>query len=190
MTKLQDDYSEDVPRRAEEIARRALVLSAVITAVYGSPSEEVLDWMKNEGLKNEITSYELNFLNGRTPEGARIALSWKLEALVVLLWCIKKIDRLPSMAKQCDTELLKKGIVFPPAKTVKFISTSQLRDQHEIDAEYENAYQAHWTVRDAKINNKTIPDNLDPEVIYERHYAFNWVVGYMGQSWDEITTDT
>lgn len=85
---------------------------------------------------------------------------------------------------------MKKVVVLPPAPTAEFISSAELRDQREIDEEHENVYQAHWTVRDAKINNTEIPENLDPEVIYERHYAFNWVAGYMGQSWDDIATDT
>jgi hypothetical protein len=27
-------------------------------------------------------------------------------------------------------------------------------------------------------------------VVYERHYALNWLTGYMDQDWDDISTDT
>ncbi len=80
--------------------------------------------------------------------------------------------------------------MFPPAPTAEFISSARLRDRNEIEDEHENVYQAHWKVRDAEINGTPVPDNLDPEIVVERHYAFNWIDGYMGQSWDDITTDT
>jgi uncharacterized protein DUF4272 len=32
--------------------------------------------------------------------------------------------------------------------------------------------------------------NLDSGVVYERHYALNWLIGYMGREWDDVTTDT
>jgi len=27
-------------------------------------------------------------------------------------------------------------------------------------------------------------------VTYERHYAPNWLIGYMDEEWDDISTDT
>nr|WP_246762835.1 DUF4272 domain-containing protein [Rhizobium sp. NZLR1] len=26
--------------------------------------------------------------------------------------------------------------------------------------------------------------------VYARHYALNWLIGYMDQDWDDISTDT
>jgi hypothetical protein len=34
------------------------------------------------------------------------------------------------------------------------------------------------------------PAGLHPGVLYERHYALNWLIGYCDQEWDEVTTDT
>jgi hypothetical protein len=28
------------------------------------------------------------------------------------------------------------------------------------------------------------------EIVQERHYAINWITGYGGLPWDEVTTDT
>lgn len=30
----------------------------------------------------------------------------------------------------------------------------------------------------------------DAGVVQERHHALNWLIGYCGQDWDDITTDT
>jgi Domain of unknown function (DUF4272) len=27
-------------------------------------------------------------------------------------------------------------------------------------------------------------------VVYERHYALNWLMNYLGQAWDDVSTDT
>ncbi|MBU0983451.1 MAG: DUF4272 domain-containing protein [candidate division Zixibacteria bacterium] len=185
-----DDCPEDVPRTATEIARRALVLSAVLTAAYGASTDQVLQWLETAELKDEISPDELILLEDPTNKARRTDITWRIERLLILLWCIKKIARLPSLSDQCDVDLLKAAIVFPPDPTAEYIASATLRSFVEIEEEREIVWQAHWTVRDAQINDRELPYNLNPEIIYERHYAFNWVVGHMGQPWDEITTDT
>ena len=181
---------EDVPRTAEEIARRVLVLSAVITSAYGASTEQIMDWLCRERLQEELTAQEREFLCGRSTEQDRINFTWRVEALQVLLWCINKIDTLSPISAQCDTEVLKRAIVFPPNPTSDFISSASLRDESTVFDESERVYQAHWRVRDAELHSRKIPKGIDPGVVYERHYAFNWVSGYMGQEWDDISTDT
>ena len=181
---------EDTPRKAEEIARRALVLSAVMSVAFGSPADQIISWLKNEDLWKEITPNELDFLNNPSDKRRKVKFSWKVETLVALLWSINKVRKLPKLTSQCDTGPLKKAIVWPPEPTAEYISSSKLRSEKEISKEYEKVYQAHWAVRDAGLNNKEIPKKLVPGVVYERHYGFNWIVGYGGQSWDDISTDT
>ena len=50
-------------------------------------------------------------------------------------------------------------------------------------------YRYHWAVRDARIRGESV-DGLDAGVVVERHYALNWLIGYLDQAWDDITTDT
>lgn len=185
-----DDYVDDETRSAEEIARRALTLAAVISCAYGEDRVHISDWLKNENLWQEVTSQEREFLTSKTSAEVASRFSWKIEALVPLLWVMGKIDIMPGIDKQCDTESLKQAVIWPPNLTQAYISSACLRDEETIYDEYEKVYQAHWAVRDAEINNKPVPEGIDPEVIYERHYGFNWLTGYMGQSWDDITTDT
>ena len=54
----------------------------------------------------------------------------------------------------------------------------------------QNSYRYHWAVVDARVNGLEIPSDIDASVVYERHYALNWLVGYSGQEWDDISTDT
>lgn len=97
---------------------------------------------------------------------------------------------MPGLKSECDTELLKVAVVWPPSSTKDYIASSRTRQEDELFEEYEKVYQAHWTLRDIKLNNKPVSRKYNSEVVYERHYGFNWVTGYMGQDWDEVTTDT
>jgi hypothetical protein len=97
---------------------------------------------------------------------------------------------MPRLNERCDSEALKKAIVGPPQPTREYISSSSLRKEAEIRSAYEKVYKAHWQVRDAHLKDRAHSNRFDSEVVYERHYGFNWLIGYMGQRWDEITTDT
>jgi len=72
----------------------------------------------------------------------------------------------------------------------QFLRDARLRSQPEILDQADLIYRYHWAVVDARINNKPAPAGLDPGVAMERHYALNWLVGYMDQDWDDISTDT
>jgi hypothetical protein len=192
LAKLEDDdLPVDVIRTADEIARRALVLSSVISVAYGHSREQVLAWLRTERLLPELSPREQDFL--ATSEHSRedhIAFTWMIERLVPLLWSIQKIPTMPPLTAQCDTEEMKRAIVWPPASSRLFVENARLRPEDELSEAYEVIYEAHWRVRDAQLRGLPPPDGLNGESIYERHYGFNWVMGYCGQPWDEISTDT
>lgn len=43
---------------------------------------------------------------------------------------------------------------------------------------------------DARVGGKPAPKGLHPGIVYERHYALNWLIGYAGLGWDDLRTDT
>lgn len=189
-----DDYdlgeAGDTPRTAQEIARRVCVLTAVIACAAGDDAQKNIQWLKDEGLWDDVSPEERELLETGADEQDRINFSWRIEALAVLLWAINKLDDLPPMTEQCDTTPIKLALVWPPDPAAEYIAEATLRGEDEISREYEKVYEAHWAVRDAELNDKEIPDGLDSGVVYERHYGFNWLTGYMGQPWDEVSTDT
>jgi hypothetical protein len=184
------DENGDGTRTADEIAQRALTLAGVISCAYGEPKREVIQWLRKEKLWKETTPAERRFLLKGMSAKAKIAFTWKIEALVPLLWAIGKIGKMPGLGRQCDVDSLKGAVLWPPHPTPSYVSSSTLRKAEEISKAYEKVYRAHWKVRDAQLAGKPVPKGLDPEVVQERHYGFNWVTGYLKQSWDEITTDT
>jgi len=188
---MEDEHPVDTLRSATEIARRALTLSAVVSVAHGDSREGVGAWLKKESLWAELSPKERAFMS--TPEPIKkeaIAFTWHVERLVPLLWAIQKIPDLPALSGQCDPESIKGAVIWPPAGTRDFIESAALRSEEEIEEAYEQTYQAHWRVRDAQLRKLPPPDGLDGEVIFERHWAFNWVIGYFGQAWDDIKADT
>lgn len=192
LNKPDDDYddAEDEVREPDEIAKRALSLAAVISCAYGDSKKDVISWLKQEDLWDYVSPSEKEFLENETTKEQNAKYTWRIEALIPLLWAINKINKMPSLKSECDTEPLKKAVIWSPNSTKEYITSSKIRSEDDLFEEYEKVYQAHWKVRDAQINNKAVPKKFNPEVVYERHYGFNWVIGYMGQSWDDITTDT
>ena len=181
---------EDVPRGAEEISRRALILSAIIACAYGADKRATTDWFASQNLSTDVSPEERAFLTGQPTSQQQINMTWRIEALVPLLWVLRKIDSMPSLAQQCDTTEAVKKLVFPPASVATFVATAALRSESEIWNEYEKVYDAHWHVRDAQLFGKPPPSDVNASVVRERHHAFNWIIGYGNQTWDEVTTDT
>lgn len=65
-----------------------------------------------------------------------------------------------------------------------------LRPQAEILDAADLIYRYHWAVVNARLHGQPAPAGLDAGVVLERHHALNWLIGYAGQDWDDISTDT
>ena len=182
----------DEIREAPEIAKRALALFAVVGLALGAPKEATVTWLRDESLWGELSPEELKFVSSVEPtERQRVNASWRSEALLMLLWALGVVNELPSLAEQCDAGKFQE--VLPPFADVavnEFISTAQRRSDDELFNMADALLNSHWEARDARIHNKPMPSNLDIGIIQERHHAINWIIGYDGLPWDEVTTDT
>ena len=190
--KKDDSDALDQVRSAADIAIRSIIISSVVTCAYDNTQKNaVVNWLKKESLWKFVSPDEKKFLsNSKEDEKACIRFSWKLETLVPLMWSIGKIKKLQPLDRKCDTDEMQKAMIFSPSSTAAYVTTAKLMPEKKILSEYEKVYQAHWKIKDAGLHDKKVPKNLDPGVVYERHYAFNWLIGYRGQEWDDITTDT
>ena len=48
----------------------------------------------------------------------------------------------------------------------------------------------NWACVDARVKEETASGKLHPGIVYERHYALNWLTLHRQQAWDNVTTDT
>jgi len=72
----------------------------------------------------------------------------------------------------------------------EFTNTAQLKSKAEILDELDKTYRMNWACVDARIKGEAPTGNINPSVLYERHYALNWLTRYLNQNWDNVTTDT
>lgn len=180
---------EDVPRNAIEIAKRILALYGVLEVAHGTPKLKIINWLKTQNLYDELCPWEKKFIetDERSQRDKNQAM-WRVEALVVLLWAIKKIDHLEEPTSQCNPSVVIDALPTLDSSTSEFIASAILRSAEEIERENERIYDIHWKVRNVQI--KGTPIKYEGGVVQERHYAMNWITGYCGQEWDDITTDT
>ena len=74
--------------------------------------------------------------------------------------------------------------------TQAFIAQASLIDEDRLWKQAELYLEDHWKARDAQLHKGSMPFGIDIEIVQERHHAINWVTGYDGLPWDEVTTDT
>jgi hypothetical protein len=99
-----------------EMARRSLTLFGVVGLALGAPCGDIVGWLRNEGLWHALSPAELAFLTADHPtEKQMINASWRSEALIVLLWALGKVEKLPAANEQRDTSLFQE--LLPPLQT-------------------------------------------------------------------------
>ena len=112
----------------------------------------------------------------------------RYESLWVLLWALGRIANLGAPTSICDVQSAVEIVRDIPSED--FIQRAMSRPISEILDEADLVYRYDWAVVDARIKGENPTWNLHPGVVYERHYALNWLIGYMDQEWDDVTTDT
>lgn len=50
-------------------------------------------------------------------------------------------------------------------------------------------YRLHWAAIELRIKEKE-NSIVNEEIIMERHFALNWLIGYLNDDWDNVKTDT
>jgi hypothetical protein len=178
-------------RTAEEIARRSLALHSAIAAAHGVSKTELIKWLKQEKLWDELTPRELAFITqDENRRKAVVWMTWFIEAQVTLLWSIQKLDELPPPVEKCDPASIIAAMPSLFGATSPFVESAVLRSAEEIKYAEESIYNIHCDINQAVRKGEKIPRDYDKDVVFFRHYGLSWISGYCEQSWDEITPDT
>jgi hypothetical protein len=184
-----EDSTEAKARTKEEIAHRAIAVC--ITAVKGEGLDQatVDSLVKKFGADKFFSPKEAAFIKDPNPsQQERIQFSWRYECLWVLLWSLGYVETLDRPTGICDVP---KAVSFLRDRdTAQFIKDAKPRLLSEILDQADLIYRYHWAVVDARLKKREPPAKLDGGVVQERHYVLNWLIGYMGQNWDKISTDT
>lgn len=185
-------------RSIEEVAARSIALC--IAAVKGESDGAGEDPEETSDLIARITNQyaaqaffterEQAYLNEPAPERAQIAaFSWGYESYWVMLWALGFIEKLERPDRICDVGHAV-SILQEYENFEDFLRASRMRSKSEIMDEADLIYRYDWACVDARIKNLAAPAGLDGGVVYERHRSLNWLICYMEQEWDHVTTDT
>ena len=176
------------PRSPEEIAERALALA--IAAVKGEANDQefVDSLIERYSAKQLFTPAEHAFISNHSPTKQQlIDFTWQYECVHVLLWSLGHIEKLQPPNQICDVP----GdiAIIKDLGREKLSSTARPRPLSEILDQADYYYRFHWAVIELRLNGKS-SDKANEGIIRERHKALNWLIRYMDQNWDDITTDT
>jgi hypothetical protein len=181
--------AESTRRTSEQVALRAMALCIVAVKGEGLEQEVINQLVEEYKLASAFTPKEKEFINNPNPtQRDRTQFAWRYECYWVMLWALGFIDKLERPDKICDVKLAVSCL--RENGRDGFLKKANLRPQAEILDAADLIYRYHWAVVDARINNRDAPDEVDGGIVMERHYALNWLIGYMAQDWDDITTDT
>jgi hypothetical protein len=181
--------AEALTRSKEEVALRTLCLLLVAAKGEGLRQEVVEGVLDSYELRPHLTPKETAFVLDDSPsQHDRAQFTWRFESAWTLLWALGFVAQLGKPAQICDVEFAAKTMT--ETTTSQFIEVSKLRPIADILDEADLIYRYHWAVRNARLKGQEIPSALNPDVTEERHYALNWLIGYMEQAWDDVTTGT
>lgn len=176
-------------RTTMKVATRMVCVN--FAAIYAEePDRELLERLIEEwGIGDFFTDQERAFLATKEPSsGARAKFGWRYECVWLFLWALGLIEEIGRPDKIVDVgPMAAKMIAWGPDGIV---GKSHLRDPAEIADLLDLTYRYHWACTNARIKGLPSPAGLDPGVVYERHYALNWLTGYGDQDWDGVRTDT
>lgn len=184
-----EDSSEIIVRTKEEVALRAMALLIVAVKAEGLEQEIVDNLVKDYDLSTVFSPSEKKFIENSAPtDFDKTQFIWRYESAWVLLWSLSYVQELAPPTSICDVPAAVKFL--QQRSREQFIQDAKLRPISEILNENDLIYRYHWAVVDARVNNLKIPKEIDSSVVLERHYSLNWLIGYMEQEWDDVSTDT
>lgn len=186
---IEDSASSKI-RSPKIIAER--LVACTITAVGGETGDKafVAQLIREFGAEKLLTPEEKLFVTRKmSSQQDRVQFSWRYERSWVLLWALGYIERLDYPPSICDVPKLA-GLLH--GKSVEqIIREAKPRSAREILDEADLIYRLNWAVVDERVNKSAeVPEKVEKGVVEERHAALNWLIGYMDQEWDDISTDT
>ena len=187
-----------IPNKAEIVHRLICIFSTCVRSEvytcgrYENPSEkakEQYDLLNEQyNIKEWLSPEEKEFIDDPYPDTVRLNnFGWRYECCSVILWALSLID-LKEPTEICDAAEL--GNIIWNNDFESLMEKAVLRSKDELLDMQDLVLRYNWACVDARINRKEI-SQLNEGIIYEWHYALNWLVGAYGVTqWDDVQTHT
>lgn len=170
------------------IIRRLMCLFAVSSAAMAGNPANARNLVQRWKIAESLTREEAEFLaSDILITSEQIQMSWRIEAMIPLMWAIGMFDEMPPPDDQFDANYLAE---YWNTFSADIWSAAIPRPLDEILTQVYLIRDLNWSVRDAFLNGTPIPESLVAGVVQERHHALNWLAGSSGEDWDSVATDT
>lgn len=185
------DSTQIINREAADIAKRIIILGAVSVKGELRSSDIPFQILEKYNINpDDVSPYERHILQSKDLEDQDyVNAIWRYESLNVLMWASGYVDKLyfPSDIVQVTS------ITTPIRESTDFSGFKQklnMRSKDEILDQLDLIYRLHWACVDARINNQPPLNGVNQSVVYERHYALNWLINRYNEAWDNVSTPT
>jgi len=179
------------PRAAKEIAKRALILNALIQIHFKAPIPAIREWLHKNALADCLSDKERSLIkktNEELTEQEIADLYWLIDSLYALMWVGLKYDELTPISDVPDTLSSLLPSIQQGESAQSFIQSFHIRPYQQCFRMLDLFYRAHWYAREGHLTNiSTQPFFLDP--IMERRRALEWYIETT-TDWDNIEMST
>ena len=175
-------------RSKNQVIDRVYALVIIAAKGEGIPQEQLAKPIEDKSIKS-FSPKELSILDSsELNDQDKAYATWRYESLNTLLWALKIMPDLKPPSEICEVQTIV-GKILKPSRD-EFTQQAELRSVEEILDELDKTFRMNWACVDARIKGEQVTGNINPSIIYERHYAFNWLTNYQNQEWDEVQTNT
>jgi hypothetical protein len=184
-----DPESQVSIRTKDEVADRALALCYIGLKSEGFEQKYLDQLASTFNVLPKLTTGEKAYINAPLPsEQQRTDASWRFESLHVMLWALGFIDSLSYPNQQCkvvdDVKIIQNLTADEFRKKAKLRSKKEILDQADL------ILRIDWACVNNRMKSMPAPGNLNTDVVTERHHSLNWLINYLNQDWDNVSTDT
>jgi hypothetical protein len=165
---IPDDDSDECPAPpdAQRVARRALVLSAIVcrsNSDHDPANPDAIDlwnrlkaWIDSQDVASEIEPSERDMIYaplGTLDNTKRIRATWRAEGLAILAWALGRCP-FPPYGQKVDPYEVTDSLMFLNEEAGIVIQEAQLRPRAELDACRELLYAIHCRLREFQRRKK------------------------------------
>jgi hypothetical protein len=203
---VEDDDKVQI-QPAADVARRILVLWAVVLRSGGVPRAETLELLDRLDLWACVSPQEKVFLQNENPNQEECKwFGWRMECIWTLLWALGHVKQMDWPSEMCDSQRVTE-LVAPNEDNPDFIASARLRPTSQILDAQDLILRIHWAIRDAWMwHGGLVPEDLDWSrqsdciptsvgaavgIVEQRHHSLNWLANFMNpKDWDWVDTST
>lgn len=181
-------------RTAEEVAKKVIIWYALIGIIFYDHPEEIVYWIKSEGLWDELSPREKDFLmlfintdadvQSREQQALSNSMAWRAEGIQILLWSLGMLEHLQWPEEKWDGSEMHEIIPGLGESTQPFIEQASLRSTEQILDCVDLHYRLHMMMQESEEGPDEILTSFNPMIVYERIHALAWLVNW-DEEWNE-----